>query len=147
MGNEIGSHTYEHSNMSKLSDEEILNDYEKMNNLYKNIFNEDLQSIRPPYGSIKRKQLNLINATFIHWSIDTNDWRYRRKDYLIDYVLNNIKDGDIILFHDSYESTVAAIEELLPILYSKGYQVMSVSELAKIKDVVLEKNQIYYKFS
>ena len=79
--------------------------------------------------------------------MDTNDWRYRNKDYLVSYVLNHIKDGDIILFHDSYNSTVEAIEELLPILYSKGYQVMSVSELANLKGITLENNKIYYNFS
>ena len=60
-------------------------------------------------------------------------------------VINNIKDGDIVLFHDSYDSTVLAISELLPILYSKGYQVMSVSELANIKNVTLEEFQLYRK--
>ena len=144
-GNEIGSHTYSHQNMNKMTDDEIINDYNEMNNIYKEIFNEDLKLIRPPYGNIKTSKLNLIPASFILWSLDTNDWRYRNKDYLINYVIDNVQDGDIILFHDSYESTVKAIEELLPILYSKGYQVMSVSELFNLKGINLEENMIYHK--
>jgi len=81
------------------------------------------------------------------WSLDTNDWKNKNSDYLVNYVVNNVKDGDIILFHDSYDSTVDAIEELLPILYSKGYQVMSVSELAKIKGKILENGKVYNKFN
>lgn len=146
-GNEIGSHTYNHGNMSKMSDEEIKNDYNKMNDIYKEVFNEELKYVRPPYGSIKNRQLSVIDTTFIHWSLDTNDWRYRSKDYLVKFVVEHIKDGDIILFHDSYNSTVNAIEELLPILYSMGYQVMSVSELANLKGINLEKNQIYYRLT
>lgn len=144
-GNEIGSHTYSHQNMNKMTDEEIISDYNEMNNIYKELFNEDLKLIRPPYGNIKTSKLNLIPASFILWSLDTNDWRYRNKDYLINYVIDNVQDGDIILFHDSYESTVKAIEELLPILYSKGYQVMSVSELFNLKGINLEENMIYHK--
>ena len=144
MGNEIGSHTYNHANMGKMTDEEILNDYETMNNLYKNLFKTDLKYIRPPYGVIKKNQLDLIPTSYILWSLDTNDWRYRNSDYLVNYVLENVQDGDIILFHDSYDSTVDAIKKLLPLLYSKGYQVMSVSELFDLKKISIQNNQIYH---
>jgi len=142
-GNEIGSHTYSHQNLNKLTDEEILEDFNIMNNIYKNLFNEDLKLIRPPYGLIKESQTKLMKASYIMWSLDTNDWRYRSSDYLVNYVLNNIKDGDIILFHDSYNSTVNAVNELLPLLYSKGYQVMSISELFELKGIKLEDYKVY----
>ena len=147
LGNEIGSHTYHHQNMKKLSDEEVINDFKNMNDFYQSIFNENMNLIRPPYGSIKESQQTLLDASYILWSLDTNDWRYRSSDYLVNYVIDNIKDGDIILFHDAYDSSAKAIEELLPILYSKGYQVMSVSELFKLKNIPLEKNKIYYNVS
>ncbi len=143
-GNEIGSHTYHHQNMKKLSDEEVISDFQNMNEFYQSIFNENMNLIRPPYGSINESQQSLLDASYILWSLDTNDWRYRSSDYLVNYVIDNIKDGDIILFHDAYDSSASAIEELLPILYSKGYQVMSVSELFKLKNIPLEKNKIYY---
>ncbi len=146
-GNEIGSHTYNHANMKKLTNEEIVNDYNKMNSIYQKLFQKDLTLLRPPYGNILNSQASLIPVSFILWNLDTNDWRYRNTNYIVNYVLDNIKDGDIILFHDSYDTTVKAIEELLPLLYSKGYQVMSVSELFKLKNVNLEKNKIYYNVS
>jgi len=144
LGNEIGSHSYNHSNMGKINDEEFIIDYKKMSSLYKSIFNEELKLTRPPYGIIKNRQLNLVNTAYIMWSLDTNDWRYRNSNYLVNYVMNNIKDGDIVLFHDSYSSTVKAIEELLPLLYSRGYQVMSVSELFNLKGLDIKNNKIYY---
>ena len=143
-GNEIGSHSYSHQNMNKMTDEEFIMDYNKMNNMYKLLFNENLKYVRPPYGIIKENQLNLVDTSYIMWSLDTNDWKYRNSEYIVNYVLNNIKDGDIILFHDTYESTVTAIEKLLPLLYSKGYQVMSVSELFELKNKNTENNKIYY---
>lgn len=146
-GNEIGSHTYSHQNLNKLTIDEIKEDYDKMNNIYKRLFNENLKLLRPPYGLYKEKYLNLIDTSLIMWSLDTNDWKNKNSEYLVNYVVDNIKDGDIILFHDSYNSTVLAIEKLLPILYSKGYQVMSVSELAEIKGINIEKNNVYHSFS
>lgn len=146
-GNEIGSHSYSHINMNKLSDDEFIEDYNKVNSIYNSIFNEDIKYIRPPYGIIKDSQLNLVNASYILWSMDTLDWKRRNSNYIVNYVVNNIKDGDIILFHDSYDSTVRAVEELLPILYSKGYQVMSISELFELKENSIDINKIYYNAS
>lgn len=144
-GNEIGSHSYDHKNMNKMNDEEFIEDFDKVNNIYKSIFNENIKYIRPPYGLIKDKYLRLIDASYIMWSMDTLDWKKRNSDYIVNYVIDNVKDGDIILFHDSYSSTVKAVEELLPILYSMGYQVMSVSELFELKGVDIKNNEIYYK--
>ncbi len=146
-GNEIGSHSYDHSNMNKMSNEEFVEDYNKVNDIYKSIFNEDIKYIRPPYGLIKDSHLNLVNATYIMWNMDTLDWKRRNSNYIINYVVNNVKDGDIILFHDSYNSTVEAIEELLPILYSKGFQVMSVSELFELKGIKVNAKEVYYNAS
>lgn len=143
-GNEIGSHSYSHANMGKMSDEEVITDYQKVNELYYSLFKENIKYIRPPYGIIKNSQLKLIDTSYILWSLDTNDWKHRNSDYIVNYVLDNIKDGDIILFHDSYTSTVEAISKLLPLLYSKGYQVMSVSELFELKGINLENNKIYH---
>jgi len=144
-GNEIGSHSYDHKNMNKMNDEEFIEDFDKVNNIYKSIFNENIKYIRPPYGLIKDKYLRLIDASYIMWSMDTLDWKKRNSDYIVNYVIDNVKDGDIILFHDSYGSTVKAVEELLPILYSMGYQVMSVSELFELKGLDIKNNEIYYK--
>lgn len=144
-GNEIGSHSYDHKNMNKMNDEEFIEDFDKVNNIYKSMFNENIKYIRPPYGLIKDKYLNLIDASYIMWSMDTLDWKKRNSDYIVNYVIDNVKDGDIILFHDSYSSTVKAVEELLPILYTMGYQVMSVSELFELKGMDIKNNEIYYK--
>ena len=53
---------------------------------------------------------------------------------------------NIILMHDSYETTVEAVRQVLPLLYEEGYQVVSVSELAALKGQTLEKNNIYRHF-
>ena len=146
-GNEIGSHTYSHQNISKLDEDMLKDDYYKMNDIYKRLFQTDLKLFRPPYGIYKKEQLNVLDVNFILWSLDTNDWRYKNSDYLVNYVIDNVKDGDIILFHDSYNSTVNAIEKLLPILYSLDYQVMSVSELSKIKGINIENGKVYNNFN
>lgn len=141
--NEIGSHTYSHKNLNKLDIEEIKEDYLKVNSIYKDITNKELKLFRPPYGINKDTYGNM---SVILWSLDTLDWKIRNSDYIVNTVLNNISDGDIVLFHDSYNTTIDAVEKLLPILYNKGYQIVSVSTLAKLKNISLNSNQVYYSF-
>lgn len=143
--NEIGTHTYHHQNLKRITKEEIKTDFEEMNNLYHSITNDYLKLFRPPYG-IVNKDMPLLNVSYIMWNIDTLDWKYRSSDYIVNHVLDHVSDGDIILFHDSYNSTVEAIEELIPLLIKRGYQIVSVSELARLKDVNLEVGAFYNSF-
>lgn len=140
--NEIGSHTYNHKNLKRMTLEEIENDYKKVNDLYFSITGDTIKLFRPPYGIINKNYQS--STAYILWSVDTLDWKYRSSDYIINKVLDTIQDGDIILFHDKYNSTITAVEELLPILYKKGFQVVSVSKLAELKNKTIETNNIYH---
>lgn len=142
-GNEIGSHSYAHKNMKRQKKEELLNDDEKTRTIYSNITGKELVYTRPPYGSINSSVKESLDTIFITWNLDTEDWLHRDKNYIVDYVIENVSDGDIILMHDSYDSTVEAVAEVLPKLYAMGYQVVNVSELAELKGRQLEKHNIY----
>ena len=145
-GNEIGSHTYAHGNLTRQTADERALALTKTDEIYKNITGDTIDLLRPPYGAYKRELLSELNYSVILWNIDTEDWRYNDVDRIVNTVLDNLSDGSIILMHDSYNRTIEAVDKLLPILYSKGYQVVSVSELAKIKGVNLERNTSYRKF-
>lgn len=142
-GNEIGSHSYAHKNMARQKLQDVIADTEKTNEIYKSITGKDLIYTRPPYGSITKEIKESLDTIFITWNLDTEDWLHRNKDYIVNYVMENVSDGDIILMHDSYNSTVEAVEELLPKLYANGYQVVSVSELANLKGRTLETHTLY----
>ena len=61
------------------------------------------------------------------------------------YVLN--KNGDIILMHDIHASSVTAAETIIPALIKRGYQLVTVSELAKYKgNTTLRTGTTYYSF-
>ena len=79
----------------------------------------------------------------ILWNVDTEDWKNKDSEYLVNYVLENIKDGDIVLFHDIHETSVEAIPNLLKELYVRGYQSVTVTELANIKNKELVSGEIY----
>lgn len=145
-GFEIGSHTYKHINMKRVSISEIKSELNKTNEVYKTITNDNIKLVRPPYGAYNDKILSSIDYPFVMWNIDTNDWRYHDKDYIVNHILDNVTDGSIILMHDSYKTTIEAVEEVLPKLYAKGYQVVTVSDLAALKGETLNNHEVYSYF-
>ena len=142
-GHEIGSHTYSHKNLKRISLNEVQSEIEKTQTVFNNITGLDIKLLRPPYGAINEKIKESFSYPYILWSVDTLDWQYKDSDYLYDYVINHVNDGDIILMHDIHTTTKIAVERILPELYARGYRVVSVSELANIKGMNLEPNKSY----
>ena len=143
-GMEIGSHTYSHSNLKRLKEDKLNEEIYNTDGVYNSIVpDKTITLLRPPYGAINDKIKDNNNYSFILWSVDTLDWKYKDSDYLFNYVINNVNDGDIVLMHDIHLTTKQAVENILPELYVRGYRVVSVSELAKIKNIELSPNTIY----
>ena len=87
----------------------------------------------------------VLDKPVILWDVDSEDWDSRNAQTVCDKVLSEVKDGDIILMHDIYESTAEAVELLLPQLKERGFQVVSVSEMAYYKGKTLELGKAYGK--
>ena len=89
--------------------------------------------MRPPGGYVDAHSLSVLGSMgmpAIMWSIDTRDWQHRNAQRTINNVLSQVKDGDIILMHDIYDATADAAVVLIPELTARGYQLVTVSELA-----------------
>ena len=142
-GNEVGSHTYNHMNIKKNNALDVNANLKQVDDLFYKITNDHIKYVRPPYGSYSKENLENINNPLILWNIDTEDWSHHDVDYIVNSVMENVQDGSIILMHELYETSLQALEVLLPRLYAEGYQVVSVSELANMKGKTLESGHAY----
>ena len=132
-GCEIGNHSYKHENLSKLSTSAIVSTIQKTNDALKAACGQPATVVRPPYGATGgncKSALASMGYASILWSIDTLDWKTRNADSTVNSVLNNVKDGDIVLMHSIYSQTAAAVERIVPALVQRGFQLVTVSELA-----------------
>lgn len=141
--NEIGSHSFHHKNLTRLKKEELMMEEADTQAIYKKITGETLHLLRPPYGNINSLMKENLNYVFVNWNIDPEDWRYRNVDHIFNEVISKVEDGDIILMHDLYDTTIEAVQKLLPELYARGFQVVSVTELANLKGMNLESKKVY----
>jgi peptidoglycan/xylan/chitin deacetylase (PgdA/CDA1 family) len=145
-GNEIGSHTYNHKILTRVKKNILDDEFYLVDEILKDKLNYQLKLVRPPYGIINNYIKNNYNYSYINWNIDTLDWQSRSAKKVYNKVIGKVNDGDIILMHETYESSVKALELILPELYQEGFQVTTVSNLASLKGVNLSNNQVYYYF-
>lgn len=142
-GNEIGNHTFNHSNLTELSSADVEEQIDKVNRAVKKATGENPTVIRPPFGAYDDNLLNQLEVPVVLWDLDTEDWDSRNAQMVVDNVLSKVKDGDIILMHDIYESTAEAVEVLVPKLKEQGFLVVTVSDMARYKGKALENHKAY----
>lgn len=128
-GCEIGSHTYGHKNLTKLTIAQVKSEVSRTEKAIKKITGQKRVLLRPPYGAVTDEILKEIKTPIIFWSIDTEDWLTKDINKTVDYVVDNVKDGDVVLMHDSYNESARAAVKIIEKLTKKGYQLVTVSEL------------------
>lgn len=144
-GNEIGIHGYTHEEYyNECSDNVYSDELSSTEKAIKSkISSAKIKLMRPVGGKITEARVQESKYSVIMWSVDSEDWRYKyfpysdysdeekaeRVETIVDNVMNNVREGSIILMHDIYESTYDASVIILKRLYDEGYDVVTVSEL------------------
>lgn len=132
-GHEVGNHSWKHENLSKLSADGVRNSILKCNNAIQAVIGRPATVVRPPYGACGgncTSTLSGMGYSPILWSIDTLDWKTRNASSTVNEILSKVKDGDIILMHSIYAQSAEAVERVVPELAKRGFQLVTVSELA-----------------
>ncbi len=144
-GHEIGNHTYEHKYLHKLGAEQIQYQVNKGSEAIQAVCGVVPATVRLPGGNKNATVLANVNAPMIMWSIDTLDWKTKNTQSTVDKVLGSVRDGDIVLMHELYSQTGDAALQIIPALTERGYQLVTVSEMAQYRGG-LENGKLYYSF-
>lgn len=135
-GHEIGNHTYSHANLRKSGYDAVMSEILDMENAVYENTEYRCHLLRPPgglYGDPVCHAAEMLDYTVILWSIDTRDWAHTPRKKIVDTVLDQVKSGDIILFHDYIgggdSPTPDALRAIIPELLDRGYRFVTVSEL------------------
>lgn len=129
-GNEIGNHTHSHKQLTTLNENEIINEIKISQEEIYAIVHRYPSTLRPPYGSYNDTVVKASKGLkIVTWSVDSRDWATKNPQFIVDHVMKTVKDKDIILLHDLYQSSADAACLLIPKLQESGFQLVSVSEL------------------
>lgn len=141
-GHEIGNHTYSHNRMVFKSPAYIKKEIEKADSLIRELGYNDTIEFRPPNGKkllLLPYHLKNTNRKTILWDIEPNSYPEinSSSEKIVNYVVDNVKPGSIILLHPMYdeeENTINAIKGVIEGLKAKGYTFKTVNELLKMQN-------------
>lgn len=148
-GHAIGNHTYNHLNGWKNSTQVYIENIEKCNlvfspdsdqdeNLKEQLAISNQQSqisniLRPPYGKMTSKQARIVlgkGYKIVMWSILSKDYKATiSKEKCLRNVLNNLKPGSIVVFHDSLkaaENLKFVLPKVLEYIKMNNWQCVSI---------------------
>lgn len=128
-GHLIGNHTYSHVQMTHLSEEAAVREIEKTDQAISAITGEHVAYMRPPFGAWQRELEVRMEVLPVLWSVDPLDWTTENVDEIVSKVVTEVEEGDIILLHDCYASSVEAALRIVDILQKEGYEFVTVDRL------------------
>ena len=97
--------------------------------LLADITGEKVSFVRPPYGSWDKSFEKELNMFPVLWNIDPLDWCSHNAECIAAKVVEKAGDGDIILMHDYYDTSVTAALEVVDVLQKRGFQFVTVEEI------------------
>ena len=112
-GHLIGSHTYNHVQCNKI--------YETTGVCP--------SFVRPPFGEWKKNMDFCVTMLPVFWNVDSLDWKLQNTEKIVKRVVKDVKEGDIILMHDIFETSVQAAFQIIDTLEKENYEFVTVDEL------------------
>ena len=145
MGCDIQNHSQTHTAMPNLTDQQIKDEITYTSDMVEKYVGVRPTFFRPPYIAVNQTMYDNIELPFI-CGVGCNDWEPEvTAAQRAEMVINNAADGQIVLLHDfaGNDSTVAALDVIIPALKEQGYKFVTVPELFKAKNVTSERNKLY----
>lgn len=142
-GHQIANHTWEHLNLKDLSGEDVKYQVEKSREKLAEVTGQSQFLVRTPFGVRTEKVRAQLNAPLILWSQDPAKGKQVSGEKMARSVISSIRDGDIILLHDSTEANLDAACRIIDALQPKGYDFVTVDELFRLRGVTPQNGQIY----
>jgi peptidoglycan/xylan/chitin deacetylase (PgdA/CDA1 family) len=136
-GDEVGNHTWDHPQLSKLTDTQATDEIEKTQDAIRTACGVTPTLLRPPYGALNNPEHiwipQQLKLNVIYWTVDTEDWKRPGAAAITERVLAGARPGAIILQHDIHWETIDAMPAALDGLIARGYHLVTVSQLMTLE--------------
>lgn len=147
-GHELGNHSWSYSSMGDMSAEEIKESVSKTTAAIKKYSGVVPKFFRAPNLVYSQTLYDNVDLIFAH-GITADDWiQTTTAQQRADAVINQVRDGAIILLHDAQplpHPTPEALDIIIPTLQDQGYEFVTLTELFLRKGVDLNeaKGKVY----
>lgn len=135
-GHLLGNHSYMHGKTFDLkSSFEMTKEIKRTNESVFRITGKKMRLFRPPYGVTNPSLARAVKDTqmeSIGWSLRSFDTQAKSADRLLQRILRQIKGGDVILLHDSIETTTDMLPFLIQSCRKKGFTFVRLDKLLEL---------------
>lgn len=118
----VGNHSWSHPHMTQLSSSQMSSEITRTQQAIQSATGSAPKLFRPPYGETNStlKSIEAQNGlTEVLWSVDSQDWNGASTAQIV-AAAGRMQNGDVILMHDQYQTTVQAIPQIAQNLKSRG---------------------------
>jgi peptidoglycan-N-acetylglucosamine deacetylase len=138
---QIGNHTWNHLELTKLSKEEVQKEVESTTKKIEEITWVRPTVFRPPYGSLNEEIEKNLSLPIILWDKDSLDWKRKKVSTVIKNATDRVETGNIILMHDTYLVSKNSVETIVKKLKNSWFTVVTINDL--FWTGWLEKGKVY----
>ena len=138
-GHVIGNHSWDHRNLVTKTNQQVRDEILKTQDAIEEATGIKTTLLRPPYGekdTLTVHEAHRLGYVTVEWSVSAEDWRKPGRDRIVQNVVQDVRNGSIILLHDGDKArrgdrhqTVEALPLILAELQKKGYEFVTVPEL------------------
>ena len=135
-GHELGGHSYDHKDYSKLTKQQLEEDITKTIKAIEEATDARIKVFRAPSGSYNDDAVAAIEKSGcvpVQWSVDTIDYGGADCESIFRRATEKTAAGDIILMHTGTDNTAAALPRILDSLGGKF-------RFSKVSDLLLTEN-------
>ena len=139
-GCEIGNHSWGHTNLTKLKGHEIefqmLRTQQKVDAVLG--YHYPMQVMRPPFGATNKLVADSVfevgYPAVVKWDVsETNSAK----------AIKAVQNGSILLFH-ARARDVRCLRKLIPLIFEKGFDCVTVSELLELGPIEVDEHSDMY---
>lgn len=137
-GHIVGNHTMTHPDILKLTTEQTAQNICQAEETLASLIDYRTSLFRSPYGSLnpeRIKEIEKLGYKIIAWNVDSLDWKSLTAEQVQYNILENAKEGSIILQHSSggdeenLSGSVEALGAVITELKNEGYSFVTIPEL------------------
>ena len=143
-GHQVGNHSFSHVRLDA-ADDAALREIARTDGALRAVLGEGTYWLRPPWGFSSGALKERADVPMVFWSLDTMDWSVRSCELVAHCITENAADGEIVLLHDPYESSVEAALRAIDTLSAQGYEFVTLEELFARRGVTPEAGRFYLR--
>ena len=134
-GHTLGTHTFSHPALEKLSDFNILREMYDNEFIFRQVLNKRPRFFRPPYFSYSDHILKTIENfgyTLVLTNLDTYDWEGKTDAEILNTFSENLVDNNktsfISLQHEQVLVRTKVLDDIITLVKKRNYKIVSLKE-------------------